>query len=121
MKKKLTALLLVAVLVFALSGCMQITYHITLNENGTANAEYEMYMSNEYVSMITGQDGGDPFADSKKSAKAAGFKIQEVKTNEKTGFKATAKNLPLKIEDMVKKRGHGWQRNKRCAGKKGLV
>lgn len=120
MKKKLTALLLVAVLVFALSGCMQITYHITLNENGTANAEYEMYMSNEYVSMITSQDGGDPFADSKKSAKAAGFKIQEVKTNEKTGFKATAKNLPLKIEDMVKNVGMGGNATSDVQVKKGL-
>lgn len=120
MKKKITALLLVAVLVFALSGCMQITYHITLNENGTANAEYEMYMSNEYVSMITGQDGGDPFAESKKSAEAAGFKIQEVKTNEKTGFKATAKNLTLNIEDMVNTVGMGGNATSDVQVKKGL-
>lgn len=120
MKRKITALLLVAVLVFALSGCMQITYHITLNENGTANAEYEMYMSNDYVSMIAGQDGGDPFAESKKSAEAAGFKVQEVKTEEKTGFKATAKNLPLNIEDMVNTVGMGGNATSDVQVKKGL-
>ena len=82
MIKKITALLMLFVLVMSFSGCMQITYHITLNSNGTADCEYEMQMDKSTVSMIMGTDGenADPFSENRANAEAKGFVVTPVET-----------------------------------------
>ncbi len=120
MKRKITVFFILAMLIFLLSGCMQITYHITLNNNGTADVEYEMYMTKEYIAMIAGEDNADPFAENKLSAEAAGFTVEPVETETQSGFKATAKNLDLNFSNMVNSVGMGGDAKSDVQVKEGL-
>ena len=122
MIKKITALLLLVVLVMSFTGCMQITYHITLNSNGTANAEYEMYMDKSTVSMIMGSDGNsaDPFAENRATAEAKGFTVTPIENENQIGFKATAENIELNIQEIIQNVGMGGNGNGNISVKKGL-
>jgi len=122
MAKKIIALLMILMLVMSFTGCMQITYHITLNSNGTADAEYEMYMDKSTVSMIMGSDGetSDPFAENRANAEAKGFTVTPIETENQIGFKATAENTELNIQEIVQNVGMGGNGEGGITVKKGL-
>ena len=122
MIRKITAILLLIVLVMSFTGCMQITYHITLNSNGTADAEYEMYMDKSTVSMIMGSDGSsaDPFAENRANAEAKGFAVTPIETENQIGFKATAEDIELNIHEIIQNVGMGGDGNGNISVKKGL-
>lgn len=122
MIKKITALLMLFVLVMSFSGCMQITYHITLNSNGTADCEYEMQMDKSTVSMIMGTDGEnvDPFSENRANAEAKGFVVTPIETENQVGFKASAENVELNIQEIVQGIGMGGNGEGGISVKKGL-
>lgn len=122
MIKKITALLMLLVLVLSFSGCMQITYHITLNSNGTADCEYEMYMDKSTVSMIMGTDGenADPFSENRANAEAKGFTVTPIETENQIGFKASSENVELNIQEIVQDVGMGGNGEGGVTVKKGL-
>lgn len=120
--KKVIALLMLILLVLSFTGCMQITYHITLNSNGTADAQYEMYMDKSTVSMIMGSDGEvvDPFAENRANAEAKGFAVTPIETENQVGFKATSENIELNIQDIIQNVGMGGNGEGGITVKKGL-
>lgn len=109
MKKKIFAFMMLFVMVLHLTGCMRITYHITLNKNSKADVSYEMYINKETLPMIVGADieTQDFFADNKKGAEDAGFEVQDVETETEIGFKASAKGLDLNMENVISQLGMG--------------
>lgn len=120
--KKIIALLMLFVLVLSFTGCMQITYHVTLNSNGTADVQYEMYMDKSTVSMIMGSDGevSDPFAENRANAEAKGFTVTPIETETQVGFKATSENIELNIQDIIQNVGMGGNGEGGITVKKGL-
>ena len=122
MLKKFIAIAMLAIFALSLTGCMQITYHVTLNSDGTANAEYEMYMDKSSVSMIMGNEGeaADPFAENKAQAEANGYTVTPLETESQVGFKATAENTELNIQDIVSNVGMGGNGNGGITVEKGL-
>ena len=122
MKKKVIAIVMLLVVMFTFTGCMKITYHVTLNNNGTADAEYEMYMDKSTVAMIMGADGAssDVFAENKAAAESAGFTVTSVETDTQIGFKANAKELELNINDIVSNVAMGGSGDGGIQVKKGL-
>ena len=122
MKKKIIAIVMLIAVMLAFTGCMKITYHITLNNNGTADAEYEIYMDKSTVSMIMGADGtsSDIFAENKAAAESAGFTVTPVETDTQTGFKASAKKLELDINSIVSNVAMGGSGDGGIQVKKGL-
>ena len=122
MKKKIIAIVMLIAVMLAFTGCMKITYHITLNNNGTADAEYEIYMDKATVSMIMGADGtsSDIFAENKAAAESAGFTVTPVETDTQTGFKASAKKLELDINSIVSNVAMGGSGDGGIQVKKGL-
>ena len=122
MKKKIIAIVMLIAVMLAFTGCMKITYHVTLNNNGTADAEYEIYMDKATVSMIMGADGtsSDIFAENKAAAESAGFTVTPVETDTQTGFKASAKKLELDINSIVSNVAMGGSGDGGIQVKKGL-
>lgn len=109
MKKKIFAFMMLIIMVLHLTGCMRITYHITMKKNAKADVSYEMYINKETLPMIVGADteNQDFFADNKKGAEDAGFEVQDVETETEIGFKASAKNLDLNMENVISQLGMG--------------
>ncbi len=109
MKKKIFAFMMLFIMVIHLTGCMRITYHITLNKNATADVSYEMYINKETLPMIVGADteNQDFFADNKKGATDAGFEVEDVETETEIGFKASAKKLNLNMQNVISQLGMG--------------
>lgn len=106
MKKIISIALLVAI-IFALTGCMNATYHVTLKDNGKADIEYEVKMDKETMSMLSGEGSSDPFAEKKETAKANGYEVTVIDTENETGYSAKIKNVEFKAEDIAQNIGLG--------------
>lgn len=109
MKKRIFSLITLVLLVFQLTGCMRITYHVTLNKNATADVVYEMYMNKETLPLFLGEDveNQDIFAENKKSAENSGFKVEALETETEVGFKASAKGMDLNMQEVITQLGMG--------------
>lgn len=109
MKKRIFSLIALVLLLFQLTGCMRITYHVTLNKNATADVVYEMYMNKETLPLFLGEDveNQDIFAENKKSAENSGFTVEPLETETEVGFKASAKGMDLNMEEVITQLGMG--------------
>ena len=83
MKKVLSLTALVAVLLVALTGCVNVNYEVSINKNGSANVSYTYEVSKDYESYAD-------LDEMKERATNEGYTIEDYSSSdENVGFKAT--------------------------------
>jgi hypothetical protein len=80
LKRTLSAVALMAALVFVLTGCIHMNMSLTLNKDDSVDWGYEMLMSDTILSMA-GDSSVDPWAEATVQAEAEGFKVEKVPSN----------------------------------------
>lgn len=83
-KKMLLAMILMSMII--LTGCATIEYNIDLNRDGSGILGFNMLYSNDIISYM-----GDAIEESKDDLKTKGFEVEDYKTENQTGYKATKK------------------------------
>ena len=95
MLKKATAIFMLIAVIFCLTGCMNIVCHITLNNNSSADIEYDISMYKSTIPAIMGieEESFNPFEEAITKAGAEGYTVTPYETEEQIGFRAVSKNV----------------------------
>ena len=82
MKKVLSLVAIVAILLVALTGCVNVNYEVELEKNGSANVSYTYEVDKQYLEDAE-------YEKMKERATSEGYSIEEYTTEENQGFKAS--------------------------------
>ena len=101
MKKVLSLISIMAILLIALTGCVSVNYEVTLNKDGTADVAYIYGFEKETLQQL-GTSAEDMTSDMKKNAETSNYQIEAYSDDKVEGFKAKKhiENLSeLSLED----------------------
>lgn len=97
MKKTISLIILLIVMLFALSGCANVKYSTTINKDGSGDIVY-IYTINKAVINNLGKNNENATASMREKAEKAGYTVEDHEDEEMVGFKAL-KN----VQDITKK------------------
>lgn len=101
MKKVLSLIAVMAILLVALTGCVSVNYEVTLNKDGTADVAYIYGFEKEMLEQL-GASAEDMTSDMKANAETSNYQIEAYSDDKVEGFKAKKhiENLSeLSLED----------------------
>lgn len=84
--KQFLALAVVIFAVFLLTGCFEGTFHVTVHDDGSADVEYRLTISQELLSLLEEEN---PVAELKQILTEQGFTLTDVDENGTVGLIAT--------------------------------
>lgn len=87
MKKLLSLISVMAILLVALTGCVSVNYEVTLNEDGTADVSYIYGFEKEMLER-TETTAEEMTSDMKEKAETSGYEIETYSDDKIEGFKA---------------------------------
>lgn len=87
MKKVLNLVAIIAILLLVLTGCVQVNYEVTLNENGSADVSFIYGFEKEALEQL-GTTADDMTKDMEESSNEDGYTIEKYEDEEIAGFKA---------------------------------
>lgn len=87
MKKVLSLISIMAILLIALTGCVSVNYEVTLNKDGTADVAYIYGFEKETLQQL-GTSAEDMTSDMKKNAETNAYEIETYSDDKIEGFKA---------------------------------
>ena len=88
MKKIISLVLVMAMLLFVLTGCVKINYEVTLNENGSADVAF-VYAFDKATLESMGASSEDMSKSMEEQSEENGFKIEAYSDEKSDGFRAT--------------------------------
>ena len=97
MKKTISIITLLALLLITLSGCVKVDYTTKINEDGSGEITY-IYGMDKAVVESMGETDETAVAEERKKAEEAGYKTEKYEDEKVVGFKATKK-----VEDITEK------------------
>lgn len=86
-------LLILALSVLLLAGCMSVEHHLVINSDGSGEFGFQLALDTSLLEML-GMDDADPLADMIEQAEAEGFSVTPFTDGDMSGFRAT-KHLPV--------------------------
>lgn len=101
MRKVLSLIAVMAILLVALTGCVSVNYEVTLNKDGTADVAYIYGFEKEMLEQL-GASAEDMTSDMKANAETSNYQIEAYSDDKIEGFKAKKhiENLSeLSLED----------------------
>lgn len=87
MKKVLSLVTIMIILLIMLTGCVNVNYEVTLNKDGTADVAYVYGFDKEALEQM-GTTAEDMTSDMKQNAEASEYEIETYSDDEVEGFKA---------------------------------
>lgn len=87
MKKVLSLISIMAILLIALTGCVSVNYEVTLNKDGTADVAYIYGFEKETLQQL-GASAEDMTSDMKANAETSNYQIEAYSDDKIEGFKA---------------------------------
>ncbi len=87
MKKVLSLISIMAILLIALTGCVSVNYEVTLNKDGTADVAYIYGFEKETLQQL-GASAEDMTSDMKDNAETSNYQIEAYSDDKIEGFKA---------------------------------
>lgn len=87
MKKVLSLVTIMVILLIMLTGCVNVNYEVTLNKDGTADIAYVYGFQKEFLEQME-TTAEDMTSDMKESAEASEYEIETYSDDEVEGFKA---------------------------------
>lgn len=87
MKKVLSLVTIMIILLIMLTGCVNVNYEVTLNKDGTADVAYVYGFDKEALEQM-GTTAEDMTSDMKQNAEASEYEIETYSEDEVEGFKA---------------------------------
>lgn len=87
MKKVLSLVTIMIILLIMLTGCVNVNYEVTLNKDGTADIAYVYGFQKEFLEQME-TTAEDMTSDMKESAEASEYEIETYSDDEVEGFKA---------------------------------
>ncbi len=87
MKKVLSLISIMAILLIALTGCVSVNYEVTLNKDGTADVAYIYGFEKETLQQL-GTSAEDMTSDMQKNAETNAYEIETYSDDKIEGFKA---------------------------------
>lgn len=87
MKKVLSLVVIIAVMLIALTGCVSVNYEVTLNKDGTADVAY-VYGFDKATLEQMGTTAEDMTSDMKQNAETSEYEIEPYSDDKVEGFKA---------------------------------
>lgn len=87
MKKLLSLISVMAILLVALTGCVSVNYEVTLNEDGTADVAYIYGFEKEMLKQLE-TSAEDMTSDMKENAEESEYEIEVYSDDKIEGFKA---------------------------------
>lgn len=87
MKKVLSLATIMVMIAIALTGCVNVNYEVTLNEDGTADIAYVYGFEKEFLEEM-GTTAEDMTSDMKESAEASEYEIEAYSDDNVEGFRA---------------------------------
>lgn len=87
MKKVLSLVAIIAILLLVLTGCVQVNYEVSLNENGSADVLFIYGFEKETLEQL-GTTADDMTKDMEENSSQDGYAIEKYEDEEIAGFKA---------------------------------
>jgi len=88
MKRVMPVLFVLLVTVVLLSGCVEGKFHITLNKDGSADADYRIGFNSALLAFMQ-SDQENPLEEMRKAAEEEGFTVKNYSENDMVGIIAT--------------------------------
>src|SRR5690554_2674608 len=88
MRRIISLLSVLLITVFLLSGCVEGKFHITLNNDGSADINYRLGFDNTMLGFMQ-TDQENPLEEMRREAEENGFKVRNYKENNMLGIVAT--------------------------------
>ncbi len=85
MKKVLSLVTIVVMMLIVLTGCVELNYEITLNEDGTADISYVYAFEKSTLEQL-GTSGEEMTSDMQEKAEESGYTIEEYSDDDVEGF-----------------------------------
>lgn len=98
--KGIRIVLLLLLLMTALTGCMEMKVHVTVNLDGSADLEYKLGFESSFLSLMEFQ-GQNPLAESEAELEAEGFRVESYRDGNIRGIVARRRVEKLTPEDMA--------------------
>ena len=96
MKKTITVIAMLIIMLVTLTGCMTVDYEVTINKNGSADISYVMGYSKSFFKSMGATEADieesfneNGFTDLEEEAVKEGYSIEKISNDEIFGFKAT--------------------------------
>ncbi|WP_062354224.1 LppM family (lipo)protein [Bacillus kwashiorkori] len=90
MKKKILSMLLFALAIFLLTGCVQVRTEITIGKDGSIESVQNLGVSKKLVEL-SGENQMDSLMDDKEEYEKEGFKVEEYENDDFVGMKLSKK------------------------------
>lgn len=87
MKKVLSLMAIIAMLLFILTGCVNVNYEVTLNEDGSADVAFVYAFDKETLEQM-GTTSESMTEDMQEQSQESGYKIETYSDDKMEGFKA---------------------------------
>lgn len=97
MKKTLSIIVLLLIMIIALSGCAKVDYSTTIKSDGSGEITYICAMNKTLIENL-GKNNASATYDLRTKAESAGYSIEDYEDEEMAGFKASKK-----VDDITNK------------------